>query len=224
MINWVYLKICPHSSFPPFTYQQTMVISIILVISPLLFLSSSTTAASFDLSDHFPNDLLAISKENMQWMVAIRRDIHENPELKFEEHRTSALIRSELDRLNVSYSFPFARTGIVATIGSGGPPVVALRADIDALPIQVTRSCNFFARISYSGAVFSVYELCCWLSLSFRNWLSGSTKVRWMGRCTPVGTTCIQPCCLVLPSCCSREVISLRSVCTYSINCLTRNS
>ncbi|KAF8040514.1 hypothetical protein BT93_B2670 [Corymbia citriodora subsp. variegata] len=70
------------------------------------------------------------------WMKKIRREIHENPELAHEEFETSALIRRELDRLGVTYRHPLARTGVVAMVGSGSPPFVALRADMDALPIQ----------------------------------------------------------------------------------------
>lgn len=67
-------------------------------------------------------------------LVEIRRTIHQNPELSFQEYNTSQLIQKELKSIGLDFTI-LANTGVVAEFGSDGGECVALRADIDALPI-----------------------------------------------------------------------------------------
>ena len=81
------------------------------------------------------------------WVIGIRRELHEHPELMYEEFRTSELIRRELDKLEISYRHPIAETGVLASIGNGNGPCVALRADMDALPIHEETDVPFKSKI-----------------------------------------------------------------------------
>jgi len=85
-------------------------------------------------------------------MVDIRRKIHENPELSYQEFKTSKLIRTKLDELGVPYKHPVAVTGVIGYIGTGLPPFVALRADMDALLMQVCL--HFFLSVLVSNYGF----------------------------------------------------------------------
>lgn len=103
----------------------------------IIFLCFAATQIFSD--EHSATKFLDFAKEPQvfDWMVNIRRKIHENPELGYEEFETSKLIRAELDKLGITYKHPVAVTGVIGFIGTGLPPFVAIRADMDALPMQV---------------------------------------------------------------------------------------
>ncbi|WP_151962940.1 M20 aminoacylase family protein [Acinetobacter oleivorans] len=70
-------------------------------------------------------------------IIKFRHDIHSHPELAYEEVRTSQIVKSKLEQLGYEVHYGLAETGIVATLQGrlGVGPIVALRADLDALPI-----------------------------------------------------------------------------------------
>jgi amidohydrolase len=68
-------------------------------------------------------------------LVRLRRDIHQHPELGFQEFRTAALVADTLAELGIEAQTGIGRTGVMAQIGSGTGPTIAIRADMDALPI-----------------------------------------------------------------------------------------
>ncbi|KAA8748004.1 amidohydrolase [Paenibacillus sp. UASWS1643] len=80
--------------------------------------------------------------------MTIRRHMHRNPELSGEEKETTAAIRRWLEEEGVRIADEYGlRTGLVAEVGQGDGPVVALRADIDALPIQEETKLEFASQV-----------------------------------------------------------------------------
>lgn len=72
----------------------------------------------------------AISEELIEW----RRDFHMHPETGFDVFRTAGIVADELEKMGYRVKRGVGKTGVVAEIGEGGK-VVAIRADMDALPI-----------------------------------------------------------------------------------------
>ena len=82
-------------------------------------------------------DIKIAAKALLPRLISLRRTIHQNPELAFEEHATSALVRKELMGMGIKRVKAAANTGVIASIqGSRPGPTVLLRADLDALPIR----------------------------------------------------------------------------------------
>src|SRR5258707_5335096 len=76
-------------------------------------------------------------------MMAWRRDIHAHPEMAFNERRTSDFVATELEKLGIEIHRGLAGTGVVGTLrGGNSSRAIALRADMDALPIQEKTGCS----------------------------------------------------------------------------------
>jgi hippurate hydrolase len=90
-----------------------------------------------------------VSKELFQYMVRIRRQIHKHPELGYQEENTAAIITEELKKLGIKATAGIAKTGVVGRIDTtkNTGPVVALRADMDAIAIQEETGLEFASEV-----------------------------------------------------------------------------
>jgi amidohydrolase len=88
-------------------------------------------------------------------LVARRRDLHQHPELSFQEYRTAGIVAEELQRLGMEVQTGIGKTGVVAILeGPHDGPTVLLRADMDALPITEANS------VPYASTVEGVMHAC----------------------------------------------------------------
>lgn len=97
-----------------------------------------------------PSDFLDRARSHAERLVEIRRTLHANPELAFEEFETSALVAKTLTELGIETRTGVAKTGVVGLLrgdkANGDSKCVALRGDMDALPIQEETGLPFASR------------------------------------------------------------------------------
>jgi amidohydrolase len=96
-------------------------------------------------------------------LIAWRRDIHEHPELSNRESRTAKLVADRLRALGMEVKTGVAHTGVIGLLKGGKPgPVVALRADMDALPVTEEVDVPFRSRVraTYNGQDVGVMHAC----------------------------------------------------------------
>lgn len=84
-----------------------------------------------------------LAKQYKDYIIKLRRDFHENPELGLQEVRTSKRIKKELEKLQIPYN-EIGGTGVIGIIkGNHSGKTVALRADMDALPVNEENQCLY---------------------------------------------------------------------------------
>lgn len=94
------------------------------------------------------NNIIKKSQDIKDWLIDIRRDFHMHPELGTEEYRTQDKICNILEKLNIEYKKGIADTGVVGIIrGNHKGKTIALRADMDALPIVERNNVEYKSKI-----------------------------------------------------------------------------
>lgn len=100
---------------------------------------------------------------DMPSLMELYRDLHANPELSFQEFRTSAKLAAEAKRLGFAVTEKVGQTGVVAVLKNGPGPVVMLRADMDGLPVIEQTGLSYASKVkgvSKSGLETGVMHAC----------------------------------------------------------------
>ena len=115
-----------------------------------------------ELTVALPADLDAKIEKVLPSVVAWRRDFHEHPELSNQEFRTAKIVADHLRSLGMEVETEVAHTGVVGTLRGGDGPVVALRADMDALPVTELVDLPFASKAKgiYQGREVGVMHAC----------------------------------------------------------------
>ncbi|MEQ9091967.1 MAG: amidohydrolase [Balneola sp.] len=131
----------------------------LLSLLTLSLITLSLTAQSSDLKEMIDKRANELEEQVIEW----RRYFHENPELSNREFNTAKKIAEHLENLGLEVQTEIAHTGVVGILKGGKPgPVVALRADIDALPVVERTDVPFKSTVmgEYQGNEVGVMHAC----------------------------------------------------------------
>ncbi len=138
------------------TYKQSQWSLPWVAIGSLLVSSALVTPA---IGGDLEAGIKAVDAKVINW----RRDFHQNPELSNREVRTSRIVAEHLKKLGLDVETGIAKTGVVALLRTGKPgPTIALRADMDALPVTERTDVPFrsTAKANYRGEEVGVMHAC----------------------------------------------------------------
>ncbi|RZK15708.1 MAG: M20/M25/M40 family metallo-hydrolase, partial [Pedobacter sp.] len=130
-----------------------------IYLAAFSLLSINAFAQKSDLRSAVTKKADAIEKKVIEW----RRDFHEHPELGNTEVRTAGIIAKHLESLGIKVTTGVAKTGVVGILKGGKPgPVVALRADMDGLPVVERVNIPFASKVKtqYNGQEVGVMHAC----------------------------------------------------------------
>lgn len=135
------------------------VATLAVAASCLSFVLNSPLALSSELGEQVDAALAKLEPRIIEW----RRDLHQNPELSNREFRTAKIVAGHLQRLGLEVQTGIAKTGVVAVLKGGKPgPVIAMRADMDALPVVEQTDVPFRSRVTttYRNETIGVMHAC----------------------------------------------------------------
>lgn len=129
----------------------------------ILFSILSFSISASAQTDALKQKVAAKADALEQKVIAWRRDFHQNPELGNQEKRTAEIIAKHLQSLGLEVKTGVAKTGVVGVLKGGKPgPVVALRADIDGLPVVERVDLPFASKVKtqFNGQEVGVMHAC----------------------------------------------------------------
>ena len=135
----------------------------VLLLMALVGVALPVAAQRRGAGDDLGREIDTRLEQVMPKVIAWRRDIHQHPELGNREVRTAKIVADHLRSLGIEIRTGVAHTGVVGVLKGGKPgPVVALRADMDALPVteQVDLSFKSTVRTEYNGNQVGVMHAC----------------------------------------------------------------
>ncbi len=151
--EWADLKVGPHIQMRTFT----------IAVFTLALLPASTSAQTAPAANPLASQVERLAVELNPQVVTWRRDFHQHPELGNSEVRTSKIIADELRKLGYEVTVGVAKTGVVGVLrGSKPGPVVALRSDMDALPVTEQGDLPFKSTVKapWNGQQVGVMHAC----------------------------------------------------------------
>ncbi len=135
-----------------------------------------------------PTDLRPAIQRDLPNLLALYHDLHQHPELSMQETRTAAKMADEVRRLGFDVTTGVGQTGVVAVMRNGPGPVLLMRADMDALPVEEQTGLPFASRVratSQAGVESGIMHACAhdthmtaWVGAARR---LAAMKDRWSG-------------------------------------------